>query len=214
MFYALLEHWTFTHQHQCNTSELTPNFRQMRAVEAGRLGRAVEEAMLHCMGTKRRRTYGHDTVYGVPHLYLLLGKPYLGATEGKEHAHQDMKNFFRKMASKSSKTYPAVQQVLDMLVQKQHVCGAMATAVKRTHTTGMRTGLQPVPRQAKKPRDDEYIPPRHDDALEHTKHSILSRCANLCVQTADVKCLDPHTQIKLQKLEEEHKGRGGEEPFE
>mmetsp|Transcript_2210 Transcript_2210/g.5673 ORF Transcript_2210/g.5673 Transcript_2210/m.5673 type:complete len:129 (+) Transcript_2210:415-801(+) len=44
-----------------------------------RLGLEVERAMLSVIGTKRRRTYGHDMVYGLPGLYMMLGKPYLGA---------------------------------------------------------------------------------------------------------------------------------------
>ena len=55
--------------------------------------------MLALIGTHRRRTYAHDLVYGLHQLYTLFGKPWNAATEGNEHAHQDMKRYFRDMAT-------------------------------------------------------------------------------------------------------------------
>ena len=74
MFLTQTEMWTFTHQHQMSSSSMDADFRRRRAEVAAQLGLEVERAMLACIGTKRRRTYGHDTVYGLPKLYMLLGK--------------------------------------------------------------------------------------------------------------------------------------------
>ena len=56
------------------------------------------------------------------HLIMLLGKPYLAATEGSEHAHQDAKKYFSRMVCKSSKSNPPLKQTMDLMGQKQHVC--------------------------------------------------------------------------------------------
>lgn len=210
MFYMLMEMWTFTHQHQHDTSKITPDMRKQRAVEAGKIGRATELAMLECIGTKRRRTYGHDTIYGIPHLFLLLGKPYLGATEGNEHAHQDMKKYFSRMASKSSKKYPAVQQVMDMLIQKQYVCSQLAGDVRRNHQTQIYTGMAVQPKQPKKQRTSaDVVPARRDDAIEDTKTAILARTGPIVVHKADRRSLDPNIQEML--LFREHQRQEAEE---
>ena len=95
MFLALCEHWTFTHQNQLASSNLNAEYRRQRGLVAAKLGVEVQRAMLNCIGTKTERTYGHDMVYGLPKLYKLVGKPYLGATEGNESAHQEVKKFFK-----------------------------------------------------------------------------------------------------------------------
>ena len=41
----------------------------------------------------------HDLVYGTYQQYMLFGKPWNCATEGNEHAHQDMKKFFKHLAN-------------------------------------------------------------------------------------------------------------------
>ena len=203
MFHALLELWTFTHQHQLDTSLIVGDLRHKRAWVAGKLGRAVEEAMLECMGTKRRRTYGHDTVYGIPHLYMLLGKPYLGATEGNEHAHQDMKKYFKKMSSHSSRRLPDVQQTQKLMLQKQQVCTAMACSIKRTAKTQMYTGMlkrarrEAVQREEEEKEEDLPPPALRDDALEATKFALVCKNPGMRVCKADESLLDPDTQAKL-----------------
>ena len=74
-------------------------------------------------------------VYGLPGLYMLLGKPYLGACEHNEHAHHEMKHFFRHMSSKSCKTRSACLQVLDMMVSKRILVDANASLLPRTKYT-------------------------------------------------------------------------------
>ena len=86
MFLTQMEHWQFTHMHEKNSSEIDADMRKERAMQCARLGLEVERAMLTCVGTKRRRTYGHDAVYGTAGLYRLLGKLYLGVTSGRQRA--------------------------------------------------------------------------------------------------------------------------------
>ena len=103
MFYALCTHWELTHADHGDASDMSMEKRKELGLEAAELGKEVERAMLACMGVDKQRTYAHDIMYGLPKLYRLLGKPYLGATEGNEHAHQEMKTYFRQMCSHSDK---------------------------------------------------------------------------------------------------------------
>ena len=103
MFYALCTHWELTHADYGDASDMSQDKRKELGLEAAELGKEVERAMLACMGVDKQRTYAHDIMYGLPKLYRLLGKPYLGATEGNEHAHQEMKTYFRQMCSHSDK---------------------------------------------------------------------------------------------------------------
>ena len=82
--------------------------------------RAVElqRSMVALMGTHRRRAYAHDLVYGMHKLYMLFGKPWNASTEGNEHAHQDMKNFFRHMVC--HRGHDALE-VLKLLIVKQYI---------------------------------------------------------------------------------------------
>ncbi len=73
--------------------------RAARADVAVDLSLNMQKASAALLGTSRRRTYSHDLVYGLHPLYTLFGKPWNAATEGNEHAHQDMKNFFRHLSS-------------------------------------------------------------------------------------------------------------------
>eukprot|EP00966_Prymnesium_polylepis_P278390 6432580-Prymnesium_polylepis.1 len=66
MFLALAEVWTFTHQNDLVSSEITADLRTKRAEQASELGVELERAMLACIGTKRKRSYAHDMVYGLP----------------------------------------------------------------------------------------------------------------------------------------------------
>ena len=136
-----MEHWQFTHMHEKDCSKIDADLRKERAMQCARLGLEVERAMLTCIGTKRRRTYGHDTVYGTAGLYVLLGKPYLGATEGNEHAHQEMKMYFRRCSSKNSKRVSACLQTLNLLTLNRLLVSLTAAELPRGGYTGMRTGL-------------------------------------------------------------------------
>ena len=99
--------------------------RARRADEAVKLAIAFERAAIALVGQHRRRAYAHDLVYGLHKLYELYGKPWNGATEGAEHAHQVVKTYFLKMSCHSEKhaqTYHGVyHQVMrnTELVKKQ-----------------------------------------------------------------------------------------------
>ena len=71
------------------------------------------QAVVDVCGTEARWTYLHDIVYGLQKLYLILGKPYLGATEGNEHAHQEMKKDFAMMCSHSNQSVGDVLQLMN-----------------------------------------------------------------------------------------------------
>ena len=72
--------------------------REELADEAVALALDFQRTMIALIGTHRRRTYAHDFVYGMHQLYMLFAKPWHAATEGNEHAHQDMKKYFHGMA--------------------------------------------------------------------------------------------------------------------
>ena len=92
MFLSLSAHWLFTHSvNERKSSEILPAERTELAREAYTLGVDVVQAVVAVCGDEARQTYLHDIVYGLQKLFLILGKPYLGATEGNEHAHQEMK---------------------------------------------------------------------------------------------------------------------------
>ena len=141
MFVTQIEWFQYGHQHQLSSSGIDAAYRRQRALEASRLGLEVERAMLACIGTKRRRTYGHDIVYGLAGLYMLLGKPYLGACEHNEAAHKEMKYYFRHMSSKNSKRRCACLQVLDLMTAKRLLVERNKDALPRTKYTQMRTAI-------------------------------------------------------------------------
>ena len=114
MFYALCTHWEPTHADHGDASDISQDKRKELGLEAAELGIEVERAMLACMGVDKQRTYAHDIMYGLPKLYRLLGKPYLGATEGNEHAHQEMKTYFRQMCSHSDQNKCDCLQFLNL----------------------------------------------------------------------------------------------------
>ena len=83
------------------------------------------QAMINMIGEHRRRAYAHDLYYGMHKLYDLYGKPWNGSTEGGEHAHQEVKRMFLKMACHSrahaAKYHGAQFQVLEQGVIKQQL---------------------------------------------------------------------------------------------
>ena len=97
-FVAFIQFYCYLHEgHRTPAKELNETIRSERGDEAVRLAITMQRGMLALIGTHRRRTYAHDLVYGTYQLYMLFGKPWNAATEGNEHAHQDMKSFFHNM---------------------------------------------------------------------------------------------------------------------
>ncbi len=142
MWLAISELWTFTHQNDLKSSEIHTDLRAARAREAAALGLETETAILACIGTKRKRTYAHDMVYGLPKLYMLFGKPYLSATEGNESAHQQMKVMFKTMCSKSSKKNPAVLQCMNLMSEHRLLVDEARSELPRQKRTQSMTGLE------------------------------------------------------------------------
>ena len=98
-FVAFIQFYEYiTKDHGVKSNTLNAEARTARADEAVQHALTMQRAILALIGTHRRRTYAHDLVYGLHQLYALFGKPWHAATEGNEHAHQDMKNFFHQLA--------------------------------------------------------------------------------------------------------------------
>ena len=96
--------------------------------------------MLALIGSHRRRTYAHDLVYGIHQLYMLFGKPWNAATEGSEHAHQDMKQFFHSMAthSPSGKHCDCYQVLRLTIVKREQLREHAASVLPHTKYAAMR----------------------------------------------------------------------------
>jgi hypothetical protein len=115
MFLALSEHYRMTHEmNKRKASTIGAVERERLARRAYDVGCDVVQAVVDVCGTEARWTYLHDIVYGMQKLYLILGKPYLGATEGNEHAHQDMKKDFHMMCSHSNKSSGDMLQSMNL----------------------------------------------------------------------------------------------------
>ena len=116
-FYAYIKS-----DHGVPANLLTTKLRKERAAKAIEYALNMQRAMLALIGTGRRRTYAHDLVYGTYQQYMLFGKPWNCATEGNEHAHQDMKKFFKNMANHNpNSTHGNCFQVLRLMVIKNHM---------------------------------------------------------------------------------------------
>ena len=160
MFLALSAHYQFVHDVNTKRSRdiLRPE-RERNAREAYMLGCCVVRAVVAVAGGEARQTYLHDMVYGLQKLYLVLGKPYLGATEGNEHAHQEMKKDFRMMCSHSNKRLGDMLQLMNCSHLRRHVIATGGQFAPRTRETEsnlhMTLGLKDGKRKRK----------RHDDAI-------------------------------------------------
>ena len=140
-FLTLGELWSFVHQNELNSSDISMELRKQRAEEAARLAVEAERAYLLTFGTVDRRTYVHDAVYGLADIYMVLGKPYLASCKGNEHAHQRMKAAFHNLVSKSAKRRGASLQVLDILTGFQLRVHTYDKKLPGTKWTSSSTGL-------------------------------------------------------------------------
>ena len=111
MFIALSTHYVFAHSVNArDASTIGSAERGDLAKQAYEKGSETVRAVLAVCGGDYRQTYLHDMVYGLQKLFLLLGKPYLGCTEGNESAHCEMKKDFHCMVCHSNKKYGNVLQ--------------------------------------------------------------------------------------------------------
>jgi hypothetical protein len=125
--------------HETPANQLDKEARSNRADFAETLVLYQARAYLALIGTHRRRTYSHDLMYGLRQLYMLFGKPWNAATEGNEHAHQDMKLFFHNMASHNPKNpHSDCYAVLRMCVIKRQMLQTKAHLLPHSKYAAMR----------------------------------------------------------------------------
>ena len=157
MFLALSAHWMFTHSvNHRDACDIKRPEREQLARTAYDMGCDVVQAVCAVCGDEARQTYLHDVAYGMQKLFLILGKPYLGATEGNEAAHQEMKKDFHMMCSHSNKRAGSMLQLMRLHhlrkeVFTRHVRFAPPTRESEAGL-GMDLGLKPSKR-AKKDSD-------------------------------------------------------------
>mgnify|MGYP007078115714 CR=1 FL=1 len=125
--------------HNVPASELDSTTRSKRGDEAVVLAISMQRAMLALMGTHRRRTYAHDLVYGIHQLYMLFGKLWNAATEGNEHAHQDMKKFFHDLTCHNPKApKSSCFQVLRLTLVKRQLLQTKSDLLPQSNYAAMR----------------------------------------------------------------------------
>ena len=121
---AYISLYTYMHENaSVKASGVDLDERTRRGGEAARRAVELQRAIVALVGTHRRRAYAHDLVYGMHQLYTLFAKPWNASTEGNEHAHQDMKNFFRHMVC--HRGHDALD-VLKLLIVKSYVFESVA----------------------------------------------------------------------------------------
>lgn len=120
-FLTYIALYAYMHEdHDVKASTVSKEEREKRADHATELAIEMQRAMIGLIGTHRRRTYAHDFVYGMHQLYRLFAKPWNAATEGSEHAHQEMKLFFHHLACHNGRgKHGSCYQVLRLRVVKQ-----------------------------------------------------------------------------------------------
>ena len=119
-FISFYEHLHKDHDVKSSTWDKAE--RERRGLEAAEMAVNLQRAMLALIGSYRRRTYAHDLVYGIYHLYVLYGKPWNASTEGNEHAHQDMKQYFSHLCCHNDKGKDGdVLQVLKLMHVRAHL---------------------------------------------------------------------------------------------
>lgn len=170
-FHAFTEFYSYLHEgHNIAAKDMSPEERDKRACHAVDLAKRSQKATLALIGTHRRRTYAHDLVYGIHQLYKLFGKPWNASTEGNEHAHQDMKNFFRHMVAHAGKNSKSdciqVLKLMHVKTQLLHTHGdrffsaskynAMRSNMILTGKNGKKVGGKELPSHYES--DDKMLP--------------------------------------------------------
>ena len=158
-FCCVLVFYDFIHSgHTRKASDVDPAERFQMAETAVAYAVDMQRAMLALIGTHRRRTYSHDFVYGLHMLYRLFSKPWNAATEGNEHAHQDMKFFFAHLTCHSSKQSCDTMQVLRLLTVAQHMKQKWAhTVLPNTKYACMRAHIPQLNADIKEYAQDEKM---------------------------------------------------------
>ena len=139
-FVSFIQLYDFLHtDHHVPASQLDPAARSERGDKAVEKALEMQRAMLALIGSHRRRTYAHDLVYGIHQLYMLFAKPWNAATEGNEHAHQDMKKFFHDLACHNPKApKSSCYQVLRLTLVKRQLLQTKAHLLPASNYAAMR----------------------------------------------------------------------------
>jgi hypothetical protein len=160
MFLALSAHYMFSHSvNERLSGDIDASERAELARKAYTLGCDVVQAVVDVCGTELRQTYLHDIVYGLQKLFIVLGKPYLAATEGNEHAHCEMKKDFHMMCSHSNKSYCNMHQLMDHHFLRRSVNAKHGDFAKPTRQSESYLGMDLGVSEGKRKRK------RHDDSI-------------------------------------------------
>ena len=154
MFLATSAHWMFIHSvNSRDAKDIWRAEREELARRAYNIGCEVVRAVVAVCGDEQRQTYLHDMAYGMQKLFLILGKPYLGATEGNEHAHQEMKKDFKTMCCHSNSRAGSMLQLMELSHLRRQVFRTGAQFAPRTIQSqavlGMDLGVKQGPRKRK-----------------------------------------------------------------
>ena len=157
MFLSLSAHWLFTHSiNDRDAKEILRPEREKLARKAYDFGCDVVQAVCAVCGDEQRQTYLHDIAYGLQKLFLILGKPYLGGTEGNESAHQELKKDFHQMCCHSNKRAGDMLQLMRLHHLRKVTFAASKDFAPRNRyseaTLGMELGLRD-PKRIKKAAD-------------------------------------------------------------
>ena len=159
---ALCVYFAFIHTDHGDTSDLLKTKKNVElAKKSYQLAVDVVRAGLACRGTDRKCSYDHDMLYGMPKLFLQMGKPQLAATEGSEHAHQEFKAFFKRMCSHNSKKTCDMLQFMNLHALKRHICNEHKDMLPPTKYSEMLSGMHLVDettRKSKKAPRDRLAP--------------------------------------------------------
>ena len=134
-------------------------------------------------------------------LYEAVGKPYLAATEGNEHAHQEMKKFFHGLCAHSSRIKSNVHAFLDLHIARKNINFAGQCELPRTARTEMWTGMT-MARVKKGGEKRKQRDVKHGDhALEDTKENLRAVAGEIAHSwaSASTELLDPSWSEMLAK---------------
>ena len=169
MFLALSAHYQMKHDmNKRRSSSILRTEREALARTAFDVGCDVVQAVVDVCGTEERWTYLDDIAYGLQKLYLILGKPYLGATEGNEHAHVEMKKDFSMMCSHSNKSAGDMLQLMNRHYLRNRCFAKNAQFAPPTRESEALTSQNVGAKEGKRACK------RHDDAIPVADTHLLA----------------------------------------
>ena len=105
-------------------------------------------------------------------LYDAVRKPYLAATEGNEHAHQEMKRFFHTLCAHNSKHKSNVHDCLDKIIARRAINYAGTKEMPRGKRNEMFTGVRKPSIKRNGEARKEREAKTGDFAAEETKFNL------------------------------------------